>query len=116
MGLKDHLTEYLKKTSQHHQLKLQSIQEAQEDLGSVDLRNSGYVVKISHWRNSVEESTSTETIGSIEEAIVEAEQEYKRVNKMDKIEGAYSVYIVLGKERLTVPREYWDEFTEKNRA
>lgn len=56
-----------------------------------------------------------EELGSVEEAIKQAETEFKFKNKRNDVQANYQVYIHVGESKYLVPNEYWEKYKEKTK-
>ncbi len=85
-------------------------------LQQTNTRKANYSIRlISKWVDDGESSTLTEINGSLEEAILQAEQTFKKKNNRVDIQANYEVQIQLNNTGYKVPEKIWKNYTEQNR-
>jgi len=83
-------------------------------LDEIDLNKANYIVNISsYWEREGEVSISSVYKGNLEDSIKIAERTFRNENKINSIQGNYSVKILINNEKYTVPEEYWSKYKTK---
>jgi hypothetical protein len=62
------------------------------------------------WSNEGEKSTTTIHQGSLDEAIIKAETDFKQVNKRTDVQAEYDIRVRLGKKDYSLPLEFWRKY------
>lgn len=114
MQLKKYLKKYLNDHIKGMKIKVAEHQKNLRFLEKINTKNVNYTVYLhSLWEMEGEKSTTTQHKGSLEQAIKNAEREFKIKNKRTDIQAEYKVYINLGNLEYLIPKEFWKEYKEK---
>jgi hypothetical protein len=83
-------------------------------LGKEDLNDADYDIELrALWAAEGEKSVTIEYHGSLKDAIKEAEERFKEMNRRDCVQANCSVFIRLAGIRYEIPPKYWKKFEEK---
>lgn len=116
MRLKDVLRNELKGNLENYKKLIDNITTTLEILETTNLRKANYRVTLhSCWADHGEQTITAHTTGSLEDAIKNAESEFKDINKRSDVQAIYTVQIVLGQNVYQLPKFSWEQYIEKNR-
>lgn len=113
MRLKNELRKQLEGNLESYKKQIEDTTNALQVLETTNLRKAIYKVSInSCWADYNEKSTVTTHAGSLEDAILKAESEFKDTNQRSDVQAGYSVQIVLGPHECPLPESYWKQYTQ----
>ncbi len=116
MELKQYLLKYLSQNKQDLSKVLKNTNKSLKELDKLNLGDAVYSVQlISMWETEGGKSVHVEQKGNLEDAIKEAEGQFKEVNHRSDVQANYQVMVLVGKTYCSVPQEYWKEFSGKKR-
>jgi tRNA(Leu) C34 or U34 (ribose-2'-O)-methylase TrmL len=83
-------------------------------LKKIDTNNADYEVTInSSWHHEGEKDTATKHHGTLKEAIEKAEEEFKKVNSREDVQGDYHPHLVFGEESYSIPEMFWKKYIQR---
>ncbi len=88
-----------------------------ESLNKTDISNAEYIVHLEAIGSRDKDgSTKTRFKGNLKSAIINAEEDFKKVHNSRYVHAKYDVHIKLVPFEYSVPKKYWEEFMEANRS
>jgi hypothetical protein len=117
MDIKAKIEEVISQSIEDIQKSLKSCQQALADLKKEDARNLTYTIELrSLWERDGEKNTTLTYQGTLENAILNSEENFMRVNNRKDVQAEYRVFILLGSASVPVPEECWRPYTKRERT
>jgi hypothetical protein len=114
-----YLKQYLKKELETKVVELKSeLSKTKKILGvfnKIDINKADYHIHLfSLWAADGEKSPKFKYTGRLEDAIKEAEENFKKINNRGDVQAQYLVSIKLRGMEYAVPEEFWKKYAEKH--
>lgn len=115
MELKSYLLEEINDSLDSLKRRMTEQKKAVKRIKFLDTEHAEYTVYLnSLWQDQGGKNIQTRHIGSLEDAIRTAEEVFKEQNSSQDIQAKYAVDITVGRQKYSVPENYWNKYTQRN--